>query len=180
MVSSYMFSLYVWHLHECDPRKCTSIKLKKFGFVKFVKSLKNVYKSSIILNPFSMKILSISDKPIVKSGGLVVIDCSWKSQDILNNFKDLRNSRRLPLFFAANPVNYAKPYMLSSVEAFAAALILLDEMNLAIKLLSLFKWGPNFMSINKKLIECYVNSKSDIELTILDNEFRKHFLGYVG
>ncbi|MEM0084965.1 MAG: DUF367 family protein [Candidatus Methanomethylicia archaeon] len=175
-----MFPLYVWHLHECDPRKCTSIKLKKFGFVKFIKSLKNVYKNSIILNPFSTKILSTLDKPIVRNGGLVVIDCSWKNQDILNNFKDLYNSRRLPLFFAANPVNYAKPYMLSSVEAFAAALILLDEMNLAVKLLSLFKWGLNFMSINEKLIKCYINSKNSIELMNLENEFRKQFLGYVG
>lgn len=172
-----MISLYVWHLHECDPNKCTSIKLKKFGLVKFVKSLKSLSKHSIILNPFSSKILSISDKYLAKNGGLVVIDCSWRNQDVLYTVKDFYNSRRLPLFFAANPINYTKPYMLSSVEAFAAALILLNENDLAVKLLSLFKWGLNFLTMNEKLIKSYTSAKNSTELINLDNEFCKQFFG---
>lgn len=172
--SSYSYNLYILHFHQCDPSKCTSIKLKKFGFVTFVKSIRDV-KHSIILNPFSNKILSILDEHIAKSNGITVIDCSWKSANILNVLKNLSGSRRLPLFLAANPINYATPYMLSSVEAFSAALILLGEENLAIKMLSLFKWGLNFLLLNREFIESYLKAKNDVELLNMDTMFSKRF-----
>ncbi|MCS7368292.1 MAG: DUF367 family protein [archaeon GBS-70-058] len=163
--------LYVWHLHECDPRKCTSIKLKKYGLIEFIPSLKYANKSSIVLNPLSNKVLSALDKPTVERWGLIVIDCSWKDTAVLDKFKNIGMGRRLPLFFAANPTNYAKPYVLSSVEAFAAALIIIGRLNLAARLLSLFKWGETFFSLNKLLIDSYLKAKDESEIKIIEEEF---------
>jgi pre-rRNA-processing protein TSR3 len=180
MVSSSMVNelppLYVWHLHECDPHKCTSIKLKKHGFVKFIPSLKYANKSSIVLNPLSNKVLSVTDKSMVEKWGLVVIDCSWKDTTILDKFKNINMGRRLPLFFAANPTNYAKPYILSSVEAFASALIIIGKLNLAVRLLSLFKWGETFLSLNKLLIDSYMKAKDEFEIRRIEEEFYRHYV----
>ncbi|MEM3713324.1 MAG: DUF367 family protein [Nitrososphaeria archaeon] len=168
--------LYILHFHECDPKKCTSIKLRKFGLVKFINSLKDISKNSIVLNPFSNQLLSIKDKLMASRWGLTVIDCSWKNTLFLEKHKNITGSRRLPLFFAANPVNYAAPFKLSSVEALAAALIIFREYQMAIKLLSLFKWGETFLFLNKDLIEIYTQATDDEEIARLESSFYKNLL----
>ena len=141
--------LYCLHYNECDPRKCTALKLKRLNLIKIIPSIRGKLKNSIILNPFAQIEISLEDKVIIEKFGLIVIDCSWKK--ILNS-KDLNQgiSRKLPSLIAANPINYGKWEKLSSVEALAAALTITGYSTAAETLLSKFSWGSEFLRLNKK------------------------------
>jgi len=144
----FKIKLYCLHYNECDPKKCTALKLKKHNLIKILRNNDYRLKKAIILNPFSSTKLSKNDKEIVKQYGLVVIDCSWNR--ILNLKKiPLNNSRKLPSLIAANPVNYGKWEKLSSVEAIAAALYIIGFKEYGDFLLSKFSWGMQFKKINK-------------------------------
>ncbi|MFX0099684.1 MAG: DUF367 family protein [Candidatus Hodarchaeota archaeon] len=151
--------LHVLHLDQCDPRKCTSKKLKKFNLVKFHKTFRTIPIKSIKLNPFAEKELSIEDKELVTRHGITVIDCSWKKAREIFETKKLVNDRKIPItFLAGNSINYTMPGKLSSVEAFAACLIITGYPNEARFLLSKFKWGHTFWELNQEKIETIINS----------------------
>ncbi len=135
------------HLNECDRKKCTALKLKKFGILEIVSDIKGKSRNSVILNPLSNKVIDINDRAIIENYGLIVVDCSWKK---IFNLKELnlRNSRKLPSLIAANPVNYGKWEKLSSAEALAAALYITDYIEQADLILSKFSWGAEFKRIN--------------------------------
>ena len=139
--------LYCLHFNECDPKKCTALRLQKFNFLKIVKKIDGSLKKAIILNPFSNYELSVRDKGSIMNYGLIVIDCSWKK--ILNlKTIPMLGSRKLPPLIAANPINYGKWEKLSSVEALAAALYFTEFREYADLILSKFKWGLHFKKIN--------------------------------
>ena len=104
-----------------------------------------------MLNPEADQVLSASDVAQAERFGLVVIDSSWKTgRDVFSRIKR-GDQRRLPVFIAANPTNYGKPYELSSAEALAAALAIFGRTDEAIALLSAFKWGLEFFRLNPTL-----------------------------
>ncbi|TFG17272.1 MAG: DUF367 family protein [Promethearchaeota archaeon] len=150
--------LFCIHFNECDPKKCTAIKLKKFGLISFISHTSNKYREAIFLTPIALKTISNDDREIVRKKGLVVLDCSWKHL-IEEKQVAYLNKRKLPPLIAANPVNYGKWEKLSSVEALAASLYITGFDNLADLLLSKFNWGLQFKILNdfnkkeKKVIE---------------------------
>ncbi len=148
--------LYVYHANEDDPKKCTAKKLFRFGFVKLETNINRTPRNTILLNPFSKKSLSPEDKKIALKNGILAVDCSWEKVE--NNFNYLEkrnNSRALPFVVAANSVNYGKPFKLSTLEAFASALYIFNDVETAEKILNLYKWGPNFLVLNKEPLEEY-------------------------
>jgi pre-rRNA-processing protein TSR3 len=148
--------VYCLHFQECDPRKCTALKLKKFNLIKFIDSIRGPLKYSILLNPFARKEVSLDDKNLIKKYGLVLIDCSWKKLLKFGSLKS-ENERKLPPLIAANPVNYGKWEKLSSVEAIAATLYLTDFEKEAKLLLSKFNWGIEFIKINYERLNKKMN-----------------------
>ncbi len=142
--------LFVVHYDQCDPKKCTSMKLKKFNLVKFLPKVRYLPRNTIILDPFASKTLDIQDKELVERFGLAVIDCSWKNASEV--FKKYRTGRKLPKMLAANGVNYGRWEKLSSAEAFAAALCLIDHIEFAELIMSKFSWGPAFFSLNEEIL----------------------------
>ncbi|TFG13935.1 MAG: DUF367 family protein [Promethearchaeota archaeon] len=139
--------LYCLHYNECDPKKCTALRLKKHKLIKIIRNFDYRVKKAVILNPFSPIVLSIKDKDIIDHHGLVVIDCSWKRILSLKKIPP-NNARKLPPLIAANPVNYGKWEKLSSVEALAAALYITEFSEYADFILSKFSWGIQFKRIN--------------------------------
>jgi len=135
------------HLNECDRKKCTALKLKKFDILKIVSDIKGKSRNYVILNPLSKETLNLNDRSIIKNYGLMVVDCSWKK---IFNLKPLNlpNSRKLPSLIASNPVNYGKWEKLSSAEALAAALYITNYGEFADLILSKFSWGSEFKRIN--------------------------------
>lgn len=140
--------LYCIHYNECDPKKCTALKLYRNNLIKIIKKIKGNLSNSVILNPIAKETISIKDRDLVKRYGLVVIDCSWKKLLKLNRL-EYSNTRKLPPLIAANPVNYGKWEKLSSVEALAAALYITDFKKYGDLILSKFPWGIQFKELNK-------------------------------
>ena len=99
--------LFCLHFNECDKKKCTALKLAKLNLLKIVPRIRGKALNAIILNPFSNEELKPIDREEILKFGLIVVDCSWKRIFNLKEF-DLKNSRKLPPFIAANPVNYGK------------------------------------------------------------------------
>ena len=105
--------------------------------------------------PFAAEILLPNDRGLVEENGLVAVDCSWEKVQGAFVAGMRGEGRRLPTLLAANPVNYAKPHKLSSVEALAAALIVTGFRDCAVRLLGLFKWGDTFLTLNDQPLRSY-------------------------
>ena len=164
--------LFVYYANEDDPRKCSAKKMAKFGFVKLENNIRKMPKDCVLLNPSAKKSLSREDQFVAENNGIIAVDCSWKNID--NSFEYLKHknhSRALPFVVAANPVNYGKPFKLSTIEAFATALYILDDVSLARKILNLYKWGPHFLILNKQPLEDYRNAKNSMEIIGLMKQY---------
>lgn len=160
-----MIKLYVYHANEDDPRKCTARKLARFGFVKLENNIRWLPRNLILLNPLAEKSLSKEDLNIAKKSGILVLDCSWKNVDKSFGYLDKINySRALPFLLAANPVNYGKPFKLTTLEAFSASLYILGEVDHAMELLKLYKWGEQFLNLNEELLEEYRKARNSSEI----------------
>jgi pre-rRNA-processing protein TSR3 len=157
--------LYVYHANEDDPKKCTAKKLARFKLVKLETNIRKTPRGAILLNPFAEKSLSKEDLAITKKSGILAIDCSWKNAEKSFNYLDKRNhSRALPFVLAVNPVNYGKPFKLTTLEAFSAALYILGFIEKAEEMLKLYKWTQNFLVLNKNPLEDYRNANSSKEV----------------
>ena len=161
----------VYHAKQCDPKKCSTLKLKRFGMVRVVHRVKLLPKGAVILNPFSEKAFSPVDREKIEHRGLAAIDCSWIHADEVFELRMHGASRCLPYLIAANPVNYGIPTKLSTVEALAAALYITNFNQEAENLLSIFKWGPHFISLNQKLLDTYAKAKDSGEIVKLQKNF---------
>jgi len=131
--------LKVLMLKQDDPKKCSAAKLVKFGLAKPVTRTTS---RTLILNPFSKKILLESDKKLVHS--ITGIDCSWNLAVPAFQKPFSGISRKLPPLLAGNPMNYSKLNKLSTVEALAGAVYILGDPDLTHNLLQKFKWGNTF------------------------------------
>ena len=164
--------IVVYHARQCDPRKCSALKLKRHSFARIVHQAKQLPRGAVILNPFSQRAFSPADRLRVCKKGLVALDLSWKHADDVAKLLSLPGaSRCLPYLIAANPVNYGMPTKLSTVEALAAALFITGLGEKAKQLLSVFKWGPTFLSLNEELLETYAGARDSGDVVRLQTQF---------
>jgi pre-rRNA-processing protein TSR3 len=157
-----------------DPVKCTAKKMIRMGLATEVSRKFHASSSMLVLNPFAEIVLSPPDR---SAKAVLVIDCSWNlAQGVF--FKKIGGKhRRLPALLAANPTNYSKLGVLSSVEAVSATLYILGEKSDAQKYLSLYKWGATFSTLNAEPLEEYSSATSEEEVRGLEREFFGRFLG---
>lgn len=164
--------LVVVHCNEDDPRKCTARKMDRFGRAQLVTSFKQVPKNAVLLSPFSKKSLSREDAVAVRRYGLVAVDCSWKTAETAFGILEAQNpSRALPFLVAANPVNYGKPFQLTTLEAFAAALYIIGAVDQAYNLVQLYKWAPHFLELNREPLEAYQKASTSGEVVEAMQDF---------
>jgi len=157
--------LIVYHANEDDPKKCTARKLSRFGFVDILTNIKKTPRKSILLNPFAKKSISKEDLIIAKNHGILAVDCSWKNVKGSFDFLNKRcYPRALPFVVAVNPVNYGKPFKLTTLEAFAASLYIIGEIDHAFEILKIYNWGPQFLEFNKEPLEDYRKAKNSTEI----------------
>ncbi len=158
--------IQVLMFEQDDPSKCTAAKLVKFGIAKRIKHLTG---KDMILNPFAKEFVLKTDRDLTAS--LTGIDCSWElAQNMfLKRFVGL--SRKLPPLLAGNPVNYSKVGKLTTAEAIAGALYVMDYKDLADSVLDKFKWGHTFFDLNQYLIQDYLTAKTTEDVVNISQEY---------
>jgi pre-rRNA-processing protein TSR3 len=164
----------IYMLHQDDPFKCTAAKLVKF---RLAMPVKFISRTTIVLDPFSEHTVLRRDQTVADS--VCAIDCSWERADEVLKHRRLTArgiARRLPSMLAANPTNYAKLGKLSSVEALAGALYILNEKELAAKMMDKFKWGHTFLQLNANLLEDYAAAETEEQVIELEEEYFPHMV----
>jgi len=166
--------IIVYHAGQCDPRKCTALKLKRHGLIRIVHQIKFLPKRAVILNPLSEIAFSPADRRRIEDFGLAALDFSWEhaEQTLLKTVRG--TSRCLPYLIAGNPVNFAIPTKLSTVEALSAALYIAGFKKEAFELLSIFKWGHTFIELNREKLESYAGAKNSRAVVELQRKFIEH------
>ncbi|ADI74512.1 Protein of unknown function DUF367 [Methanohalobium evestigatum Z-7303] len=162
--------LYIYHVSQCDPKKCTGKKMARFYLAQIFDKINKIPRGCILLDPMAEQALSPADDV---SKGITVLDCSWEEIDkvLPQILKRNLKHRALPFLVAANPVNFGKPFRLNSVEAFAAALYITGHKQQASDILSKFKWGLHFIEMNKEPLEEYSRAKDSTEIIQIQNQY---------
>ena len=156
----------VFMFNQDDPSKCTAAKLVKFGIAKQVKRASD---RTMILDPFAEKIVLRIDRQYIDS--ITAIDCSWElaQKTFLKKFGGL--PKRLPPLLAGNPVNYSKIGKLTTAEAIAGALYIMNFKDLADSILNKFKWGHTFFELNQDLLREYSNAETADKMNEISREY---------
>jgi pre-rRNA-processing protein TSR3 len=161
--------LTIYHANQCDPKRCTGLKLKRRGLARLVTKTRFLPKRAVVLNPFSEIAFSPADRKRVEDFGLAALDCSWEHAEkvLLKQVKG--TSRCLPILIAGNPVNFGKATKLTTAEALAAALYIAGFKQEARELLSVFTWGHTFLELNYALLENYTAAQDSTEIIKMQN-----------
>jgi pre-rRNA-processing protein TSR3 len=165
--------LTIYHASQCDPKRCTGLKLKRQGLARLVTKVRFLPKRAAVLNPFSEIAFSPADRERVEDFGLAALDCSWEHAEkvLLKQVKG--TSRCLPILIAGNPVNFGKATKLTTVEALAAALYIASFKQKAVELLSVFSWGHTFLELNRALLENYSCAQDSAEIVKMQNSLTR-------
>jgi pre-rRNA-processing protein TSR3 len=163
-----MIPLFAYRDNTCDPRKCSVKRLERAGKVRLIPRLRQIPKNSLLLDPTADQAISPSDRDIIRS--ITVLDCSWAILDT-SAVRSWRIRRALPFLLAANPVNFGKPFKLSSVEAYAAALFILGEPEQASDALSVLSWGHRFLEVNDEPLKAYAAATDSTSVIAIMHEF---------
>ncbi|MDM7934443.1 MAG: DUF367 family protein, partial [Methanothrix sp.] len=158
--------LLIYHADQCDPKRCSGRKLARFGLVRLTRHIKDL-RSYLVLSPFSERALSPEDRGV---RGLAALDCSWAHAEEVFSRVRLRG-RALPFLVAANPVNFGRPFRLSTVEALAAALVILGQPGQAEALLSKFSWGRVFLELNREPLQEYAAARDSSEVVSIQRAY---------
>ncbi|MEM4297133.1 MAG: DUF367 family protein [Nitrososphaerota archaeon] len=165
-----MLRLFVYQLHQDDPKKCTASKLIRLNRARPIYDRRRIPKDAILLDPYSNDVFSPLDRRLL-SKGLVAVDSSWKKakETFQRRLKGVH--RRLPLLLPANPINYGHVALLSSAEALAAALYIAGYKEEARRLLDVFKWGQTFFELNHRALEEYSSARSQDEILEIEKAY---------
>lgn len=163
--------IFVLQLRQDDPNKCTAAKLVRLNLAKPLYRIRQIPRQALTLNPFAEAHLLSKDRAQASVYGLVAIDCSWEKVEKTFAAQLPGRNVRLPTLLASNPVNYAKPHKLSSLEALAAALQIMGYREKAIELLSIFKWGPHFLSLNHDPLEAYASASNEADIVTAESQY---------
>ncbi|WP_336343109.1 DUF367 family protein [Halalkalicoccus ordinarius] len=159
--------LHVRYEGDDDPEKCTARKLARFDLAELHRS-DRATPYGIVLNPHAERALSPADRE--ETDRLVALDCSWETAEE-SLFSMAGKHRALPFLVAANPINYGRPFELTTVEALAAGLIVLGERALAEEILSKFRWGHTFLELNDEPLRRYAACEDSTEVVEVQGEY---------
>lgn len=162
--------IVIYHASQCDPKRCTGLKLKRHGLARVVSSIRFLPRRAIVLNPFGEIALSPADRERIQNFGVAALDCSWEHAQKVISSHVKGTSRCLPILIAGNPTNYAKATKLSTAEAIAGALYIAGFKEEAERILSIFTWGHTFLDLNANLLDAYAAAKDSAEIVKIQNK----------
>jgi len=160
-------NLHVRYEGDDDPDKCTARKLARFDLAELHRA-DRATPYGIVLNPHAERALSPADREA--NDRLVALDCSWETAGEAM-FSIDGEHRALPFLVAANPINYGKPFQLTTVEALAAGLTILGERERAEEILAKFRWGETFLEMNEEPLRRYADCEDSSEVVAIQQEY---------
>jgi pre-rRNA-processing protein TSR3 len=161
-------NVFVIDYGQDDPAKCTAKKMARMGLATEVTRKFHAASNCIVLNPFAPKLLTPLDSD---SKSILALDCSWNIAREVFFRKIGGKHRRLPALLAANPTNYSRLGILSSVEAVAAALFITGHDEEGRRFLEIYKWGPTFETLNSEPLLAYSKASSEEMVSELEGEY---------
>ena len=164
----------IYHANQCDPKRCTGLKLKRHGLARVVKKIRFLPKRAIVLNPFGEIAFSPADRQRIQDFGLAALDCSWEHAQKVMSTHVKGTSRCLPILIAGNPVNFGKATKLSTAEALAGALYIAGFGDEARRLLSIFTWGHTFLELNGVMLEKYAGAQDSAEVIKIQSDLYRN------
>ncbi|MFC4249738.1 DUF367 family protein [Natribaculum luteum] len=160
--------VHVYYEGDDDPDKCTARRLERFDRATLHRSMRGV-PYGVVLNPHAEQALSPADADDAIDT-LVALDCSWESAGEAA-FSMQGIHRALPFLVAANPVNYGRPFRLTTAEALAAGLVILGEREQAERLLEPFRWGETFLTLNEEPLRRYADCTDSSEVVAVQDDY---------
>ena len=67
--------LLLQNFEQCDPKKCTGVKLMKYGILKEINVTSKF--QGLLLTPEGKQTCIKLDAQLIRERGICVIDCSW-------------------------------------------------------------------------------------------------------
>ncbi|ELZ04039.1 DUF367 family protein [Natrialba asiatica] len=159
---------HIYYEGDDDPEKCTARRLEKFDEATLHRTMGRV-PYGVVLNPHADRALSPADAED-GLGTLVALDCSWESAEAAS-FKMNGVHRALPFLVAANPVNYGRPFQLTTVEALAGACCIFGDRTRAEDLLEPFRWGETFLTLNEEPLRRYSECVNSSDVVAVQNDY---------
>lgn len=154
-----------------DPKKCTAKRMERHHLARLVRSERQVPAGSLLLHPYAEQAVSPADRALTDTA-LVGLDCSWaQAEQVFERLEGKAKARALPYLLAANPVNYGKPWVLSTAEAIAATLYIVGKQDQARQLLSKFGFHESFWATNREPLEAYATCEDSEEVIEVQAEF---------
>jgi len=159
--------LHLWIVGEDHPRACTGRRLVERGEVDRITSASS-FPSGIVLDPHAPHVVGRWDEATARARGVGAVDCSWNQLGRRGGYPEgpvaavpARRRRRLPLLLAGNAQHYGRLGELNTVEALAAALIVLGEPDHGAQLLEGFHDGASFLSLNREPLAAYAEAATE-------------------
>jgi len=134
--------------------------MERSGLIRVLSKISRIPRNTLLLDPRAEQALSPADRPV---RSITALDCSWELLEDIPS-RSWRRQRALPFLLAANPVNFGRPWKLSSVEALAAALCILGERDQASLILETAPWGQRFLELNEEPLELYAKARDSQEI----------------
>lgn len=158
--------IHIYYEGDDDPDKCTARRLEQFSLATLHRSMGSL-PTGIVLNPFAEQALSPGD---TGPDTLLAVDRSWTSADEAG-FPMGGTHRALPFLVAANPINYGRPFRLTTAEAIAGALGILGYLEQAKRLLEPFNWGETFLTLNEEPLRRYADCADSQEVVAVQEDY---------
>jgi len=158
--------LHVRYEGDDDPEKCTARGLARADETRLHRSdAETPY--GVVLNPHAEVALSPADADHER---LVALDCSWETAGEAR-FSLPGEHRALPFLVAANPVNFGRPFRLTTVEALAGALAIFGDRERARDLLAAVGWDDTFLELNDEPLARYADCADSAEVVAVQDEY---------
>lgn len=163
--------VYMWEFGQNDPKRDSGSKLRRLGYAGLLRIGQSF--PGVVLSSEAKTFVSAADSEIVRTHGIGCINCSWNrlTEIPFGSMGKGRNQRILPLLFAANSVNYGRPFKMNTAEAMAACLYITGHKEDAHVLLSPFGYGEEFIRLNFDALEAYSSCSTPEEVHAVQEEY---------
>mmetsp|Transcript_12340 Transcript_12340/g.16960 ORF Transcript_12340/g.16960 Transcript_12340/m.16960 type:complete len:303 (-) Transcript_12340:6-914(-) len=168
---SLTVGIYLWEFGQNDPKRDSGSKMCRLGYANKLRIGQGF--GGIVLSSSASTFVNPKDKELIQKFGIAGINCSWNRLEEIpfDAMGKSRNHRLLPLLFAANSVNYGKPFKMNTAEATAACLYIAGFKDDAAAILSPFGYGPEFLRLNLIALEAYCTCNSSEEVSGLHESY---------